>query len=431
MPPASRSIGAASLPPGASSACPIIPGVANATGSKRPAPRNAITNGEIPAHETNGHSNGHLRTRTGAPGRLVERSRQWRSRRGERQAPGSECGRTAAGRHRRFPAGPHGWTPRTGFRTGRARSAAAGVGPRLDRRHGAEVGHRRPPGREAPLLGPARGRLHPRHRRAGARASRRRRDGDTRSVGPGRCELGSPRTAGRGAALARPADALVCPPVRAERGRLPHRRRRPGPRRARSRRAPAGLPPGPRSPRGAPQHVPRRQRGARPPRLRCGRPRDRGGSVALRRGRDVPRCRRHPGPADRTGPPPVRPGGRPALPPPHPDPIGIGARRPGGDAPHHRRLPVDRGVPRRPGPGLRRGSRWESRDVAAAADALRRLRPLAGRDAGDRGRGTPLVLLATATGQSPARPRPADRPPPADPPRRPGPHLSGSPGARS
>ena len=32
---------------------------------EEPAPRNAITNGEIPAHETNGHSNGHLGTRNG------------------------------------------------------------------------------------------------------------------------------------------------------------------------------------------------------------------------------------------------------------------------------------------------------------------------------------------------------------------------------
>ena len=144
-----------------------------------------------------------------------------------------------------------------------------------------------------------------------------------------------------------------------------------------------------------------------------------GAMVSSRR---TPRCR--PSAADRPGPPPLRPGGRAPLPHPPAEAIGLRSRRPAGLPPHHRRLPLGGGVPRRPGPGLRRGSRGTAGDMAAAAIAAsptssagrtRCSRARKGNGSGPTGSGSSPDLCRSST----SRPTALDRPP-----QRPGPHPS-------
>ena len=131
----------------------------------------------------------------------------------------------------------------------------------------------------------------------------------------------------RSAALARAADALVCSSVHADRRRLPCYRSRIGPRGARHRRLPAGVPARRRPPGGAADHLRRRRREARGPPPRSGRAGPPGGRMAPDRGRlGSWRCRA-PAEADRAVWSTLRPGERAPLPGPCPEPIHYRARR--------------------------------------------------------------------------------------------------------
>ena len=90
--------------------------------------------------------------------------------------------------------------------------------------------------------------------------------------------------------------------------------------------------------------------------------------MAPHRGRRGLRRGRARAEAGRAGSPSFRPGERAALPGPSPEPSRLGARRPPGRPPHHRRLLVDRGARRRPREGVRRGACGSQRRARCRRD---------------------------------------------------------------